>query len=105
MHLNLQGRDGGANQREQLEWTRATSERREMLCPTLWAAPFGLMNIMRRATPLKRDQQLHLLESGGFPDWDYMPPGPKEPFEYKESDWGHLNGRLVALDYAGWSRE
>jgi hypothetical protein len=28
-----------------------------------------------------------------------MPPGPSEPFEYKESDWGYLDGRLVALDY------
>jgi hypothetical protein len=59
---------------------------------------------MRRAVPLTR-QQLDLLDSDGFPDWDYMPPGPSEPFEYKESDWGYLDGPVVALDYAGWSRE
>ncbi len=27
-----------------------------------------------------------------------MPGGPREPFEYKESDWGYLDGRLVSLD-------
>jgi hypothetical protein len=94
-----------ANQRERLEWGRATPERRLMLCPLIWATPFGLINVMRRATPLTRKQQLELLEHHAFPDWDYMPPGPKEPFEYKESDWGYLNGKLVALDYAGWSHE
>jgi hypothetical protein len=74
-----------------------------MLCPLLWSAPFGFVNVMRRAIPLTRHEQLALLDSDGFPDWDYMPGGPGEPFEYKESDWGHLDGRLVALDYAGES--
>jgi hypothetical protein len=60
-----------------------------------------LFNIMRRAMPLTRSEQLLLLKSDGFPDWDYMPGGPPSPFEYKESDWGYLDGRLVALDYAG----
>ncbi|MGX1325438.1 hypothetical protein ACVMFA_007395 [Bradyrhizobium liaoningense] len=94
---------GDANQREWIEWVRATPDRRLMLCPILWAAPFGVLNIMRRAVPLTRQQQLALLDSDGFPDWDYMPGGPGEPFEYKESDWGYLDGRLVALDYAGAS--
>jgi hypothetical protein len=95
------GRD--ANRREWIEWDRATPERREMLCPILWAAPFGLVNIMRRAVPLTRDDQLRRLATDDFPDWDYMPGGPKDPFEHKESDWGYLEGRLVALDYAGAS--
>jgi hypothetical protein len=93
-----------ANQRERLTWDQATPERRRMLCPILWTAPFGLVNVMRRAIPLTRNQQQELLDTDGFPDWDYLPPGPSEPFEYKESDWGYLDdGRLVALDYAGWS--
>jgi hypothetical protein len=70
-----------------------------MLCVPLWAAPFGLFNVMRRAIPLTREVQQELLENDGFPDWDYMPGGPRSPFEYKESDWGYLDGRLVALDY------
>ncbi len=43
----------------------------------------------------------HLLETDGFPDWDYVPPDDEgHPFEYKASDWGRLpDGRLVALDY------
>jgi hypothetical protein len=50
---------------------------------------------MRRAIPLMREDQLHRLATYDFPDWDYMPGGPQEPFEYKESDWGYLDGRLV----------
>jgi hypothetical protein len=88
-----------ANYGERVEWKRATPERRKMLCPLLWAAPFGLVNVMRRAIKLTWDEQQALLDNDGFPDWDYMPPGPSEPFEYKESDWGYLNGQLVALDY------
>ena len=76
-----------------------------MLCPILWAAPIGLVNIMRRAVSLAREERLHRLANDGFPDWDYMPPGPSEPFEYKESDWGYLDGRLVSLDYVGASAE
>jgi hypothetical protein len=75
------GRDG--NRRERREWKRATPERRQMLCPLLWSAPFGFVNVMRRAIPLTRHEQLALLDSDGFPDWDYMPGGPGEPFEYK----------------------
>ena len=97
------GRDG--NRRERLEWHRATLERREMLCPIVWAAPYGLLNVMPRAVPLTREDQLRRLANDDFPDWDYMPCGPGEPFEYKESDWGYLDGRLVALDYAGASDE
>jgi hypothetical protein len=90
------GRDG--NRRERLEWDRATPARREMLCPIVWTSPFALVNLMRRAIPLSRDEQLHRIATHDFPDWDYMPGGPGEPFEYKESDWGYLEGRLVALD-------
>ena len=49
--------------------------------------------------PLTYEEQQRLLDEDGFPDWDYMPGGPSEPFEYKETDWGYLDGRLVALDY------
>ncbi|MGJ5088590.1 hypothetical protein [Bradyrhizobium sp. HKCCYLRH3097] len=98
-------RGRAANQREYIEWDRATPIRREMLCPIIWAAPYGLFNVMRRAVPLTPEDQQKRLDSGDFPDWDYMPGGPKEPFEYKESDWGYLNGRLVSLDYAGWDRD
>jgi hypothetical protein len=88
-----------ANCGELIEWKRATPERREIMCPLLWSAPFGLINIMQRAIPLPRQEQQRLLDTDGFPDWDYMPGGPSCPFEYKESDWGYVDGRLVALDY------
>ena len=34
-------------------------------------------------------------------EWDYA--GPRDdglPFEWKPSDWGYLDGRVVAVDYA-----
>jgi len=88
-----------ANHAEQLEWQRATPERREILCPLLWAPPFGLVNVMRRAVPLTSAQHLELHRNDRFPKWDYMPGGPSSPLEHKASDWGYLDGRLVALDY------
>jgi hypothetical protein len=89
-----------ANHGERVEWKRATPERRVNMCPLLWGAPFGLINVMRRAVPLTSEQHRDLRTNGGLPDWKYMPGGPDCPFEYhKPSDWGYLDGRLVALDY------
>jgi hypothetical protein len=55
---------------------------------------------MAVATPLTEPEKEELIDSSGFPDWDYMPGEESEPFEYKASDWGWFNGRLVALDYS-----
>jgi hypothetical protein len=88
-----------ANHGERVEWKRATPERRVFMCPLLWAAPFGLINVMRRAIPMTAEQNRDLKANGGFPDWGYMPGGPSSPLEHKASDWGYLDGRLVALDY------
>ena len=55
-----------------------------------------LGQVMRRAIPMTEDQRDALHE---FPVWDYAPGGPERPFENKASDWGYLDGRLVALDY------
>ncbi len=88
-----------ANYGEQVEWKRAANDRRATLCPMLWGAPFGLINIMKRAIPLTSEQHHELHRNDGFPKWDYMPGGPSSPFEHKQSDWGYLDGRLVALDY------
>ena len=84
---------------ERVEWKRATPERRKILCPLLWIAPFGLVNVMRRAVPLTLGQHQELHRNHGSPKWDYMPGGPSSPLEHKASDWGNLDGRLVALDY------
>jgi hypothetical protein len=82
-------------------WNRTTDARRTMLCPVVTRLPFDLMLIMQRANPLSETECETLESTDGFPDWDYVPPDETEPFEYKESDWGHLpDGRLVALDYS-----
>ena len=79
---------------------RVNQRRREMLCPVLWRAPFGFLLIVRAATPLTEAERNALWANDGFPDWDYVPPDEGQPFEWKPSDWGWLDGRLVALDYS-----
>lgn len=56
----------------------------------------------RAASPLTDTEFFELFYSGGLPDWDYHPHDPDgpDPFEWKPSDWGRIDGRLVAVDYA-----
>jgi hypothetical protein len=82
-------------------WKRTTDKRRAMVCPVLIAAPYGLALFMQRAKPISEDEAEQLRATQGFPDWDYVPPDERCPFEPKASDWGRLpDGRLVALDYS-----
>jgi|SRR5690242_10073753 len=74
--------------------------RRSMLCPVIWCAQSGRLLIARAATPLTIAERDDLMARDAFPDWDYMPGDPGQPFEYKPSDWGWLAGKLVALDYS-----
>jgi hypothetical protein len=72
-----------------------------MLCPVLACALNGWVLIARAAQPLTEAEAEELRTKDAFPDWDYVPPDDEGgPFEYKASDWGWLDGRLVALDYA-----
>jgi hypothetical protein len=88
------------NRFEAALWKRTTEERRKMLCPILATIPFGVALMMKRAKPISEEEKDHLISTDGFPDWDYVPPDETAPFEYKASDWGLLEGRLVALDYS-----
>jgi hypothetical protein len=74
--------------------------RRAMLCPVLWCTSRGRVLLMRATCPITEAEAAEF-RARGFPDWDYMGPNDEEcPFEPKASDWGWLNGRLVALDYS-----
>jgi hypothetical protein len=81
-------------------YRRISARRRAMLCPVLWCSPAARLLLMRAARPLSKQEHDHLLKTDGFPDWDYVPPDETQPFEYKASDWGWLDGCLVALDYS-----
>lgn len=61
----------------------------EHLCPVLWCDPSGGILIMRRAT---RDATFEEIDALELSD-------PEPTCEYKAEDWGHLDGRLVVLDY------
>ncbi len=71
-----------------------------MLCPVRWCAKGGWLMVMATATPLTEAEKDNLIDTDGFPDWDYMPGEDGQPFEYKASDWGWLDGRRVAVDYS-----
>ncbi|MER2267170.1 hypothetical protein [Methylobacterium oxalidis] len=81
-------------------WNEATPERRRMLCPVVHCLFDGWVLVMRAARPLTKEEAAAHLTADTYPDWDYVPGGEGEPFEYKASDWGMLDGRLVALDYS-----
>jgi hypothetical protein len=81
-------------------WKRTTKVRRQMLCPVLATMPLGVALLMPRAQPLTEKEKTSLIDADDFPDWDYVPPDETAPFEYKASDWGRLDGKLVALDYS-----
>ena len=63
-------------------WKRTTERRRSMLCPVLASIPFGVALVMKRAKPLTEEEKDHLIDTDGFPDWDYVPPAETAPFEY-----------------------
>jgi hypothetical protein len=77
----------------------ANATRRTLLCPVLWVSPNGFVQIMRAAKPLidmmSLDEYMHVAEV-----WDKRPGEDSCPFEPKASDWGWLDGRMVALDYS-----
>jgi len=54
-----------------------------------------------RAEPIPENEFYEIRDTGRLPDWDYRGPGDVEsPFEWKPSDWGWLDGRIVAVDYS-----
>jgi hypothetical protein len=80
---------------------RNSSElRRAMLCPVRWCSDKGFLLVMQSAISLDPADHLDLLERDAFPDWDAMPGEDGSPFGPKASDWGRINGRLIALDYS-----
>jgi hypothetical protein len=77
-----------------------------MLCPVIANLLFDWVILQQRACPISEEHAQILRETMGFPDWDYRPGEPHgDPTEPKASDWGWLNGTLVAIDYgmrSGW---
>jgi hypothetical protein len=96
---NAEGRR--CNLDEAKRWRQVKPKRRTMLCPVLATAPYGVALMMPRARPTSQAEADWLLKTGGYPDWDYDGIGDEgHPFEWSAGDWGWLDGKLVALDYA-----
>jgi hypothetical protein len=59
------------------------------------------MLIMRRAATPVTEEQIENLKGWAWKQWDYLGTGDDEcPFEWKSTDWGVLEDKLVAVDYA-----
>lgn len=89
------------NHHEALVWRRSRERRRALLCPVVFGGPFGLFVLMRRAEVAdEHDEKWRTARDAAYLAWDYVPPDDVCPFEPKADDWGWLDGRLVAIDYA-----
>src|SRR5262249_28760720 len=79
-----------------------TAYRRSLLAPVIWCSAKGGLQVMRAVTPMTEEEFDRLYESNGLPDWQRVPYSDEVvPFEQnKAADWGWLDGRPVALDYA-----
>jgi hypothetical protein len=88
------------NKWEARVWHETESRRRQMLCPVLACFPGGLLLVMKSVVEITEVEAQDLRNQRGFPDWDYEPGGEECPFEFKASDWGRIDGKLVAVDYS-----
>jgi hypothetical protein len=102
------GDEGARCNREEADlYARSNRHRQPMLCPILWCSRYGKLLIARRAeTPITQVQLDGLkLYHQAWNEWDYRGPDDDEcPFEWKTSDWGMFDSRLVAVDYAATAR-
>jgi hypothetical protein len=58
---------------------------------------------MQRAKPMTKSEFAEFWNAGRYPDWNVYPPDDEEPcspLEPQAKDWGWLDGRAVAVDYA-----
>lgn len=83
-------------------YKNATAYRRSLLAPVIWCSANGALLVMCAVTPMTEEEFDHLYESDGLPDWQRIPYSDEVvPFEQnKAADFGWLDGRVVAVDYA-----
>jgi hypothetical protein len=98
------GRRGAQCNRHEAELynrSRSKPHRQSMLCPVLWWSRSGRLQIARRAATPITQAQLNERKDHAFYEWDYEGASDDGfPFEWKRTDWGVLDGRIVAIDYA-----
>jgi hypothetical protein len=80
-------------------YRNSSLEMRADLCPVLWCSDNGAVLVMPRAEPIREDEFDSLFENGRIPFLDHI-HDKDSPFEWKPSDLGWLDGRIVALDYS-----
>lgn len=69
----------------------------DFLCPIVFADPFGLIVVMRRAAQPVTEAEV---ESTRAADWH-----PQVTCEHKVEDWGRIGPGIVVLDYCDLTTE
>jgi hypothetical protein len=67
-----------------------------LLCPPVFCLPLDATRLAMTDTEYRE----HVRDAGLMLAWDYRGPGDDSPLEPKANDWGWLDGRPVAVDYA-----
>ena len=102
LKVALDDRGLRCNRFEQHAWTMFGQHetRGPRLCPVPWSDPRGRVLAMPAASPLS-GPQFRTMRRSAQNWWGYDFCGPTSPWEHKPQDWGVLDGRIVAVDYAG----
>ena len=99
------GQDDGEKGRrcnlgEAIRYQEESKANQRILCPVVACSPRGFLIVQRAARPMTDAEFAAVVEQDAFPAWDYTPGTKGAPFEWKQSDWGYFQGRLVAVDYS-----
>jgi hypothetical protein len=89
-----------ANRSEYRAWVTASPKRRELLCPSIKLIRDGQILVAKRVQVFEPGQMsLELYIQLGMA-WKNEAPHDDAPFEPGDRNWGWLDGRPVAIDYA-----
>jgi hypothetical protein len=88
------------NRREAATWRQVSDERRLQLCPVLATRSEDAVIVMPRLKMLTQREHESWCAAGGYFDLALMPGEFEIGFEPGVRNWGWLNGRPVAVDYA-----
>lgn len=89
-----------ANSSEFAVWMKASPKKRELLCPSLKLIRGGKILVAKRARVFEPGEMTEELYFDLAMAWKDEPPFDDAPFEPGDRNWGWLDGRPVAIDYA-----
>lgn len=98
--LAINDRGINCNRREAETWRAVSEKNKHVLCPVLWISPCGTALTLKRVQMLTEEEFSAQLNANAVPEWDTHCGDGDDPTECKASNWGWLDGRMLAVDYA-----